>query len=565
MFDLRALVCFSLLSGLWLVSASAMPGLRSPVALARRQVRDDWYRTAHSSAGKKFVEVNAAIAQDVRRIVKAKDRHVQLDASNGFCSHFGRNAALAAFKTGHLDPKILKSDLDLLSVGNAAKHDNSHALRVQLARQVAFPPLGGSGAGLSTSGGVALDVAPRRSGGVGARSPWADDDDDEPPAEWSDSLDVACQTVGTVRDVCDASSQCDLGIACCFPSFGSDAAKPPPPPPLEVSLLDALLENLAEVNLCFETRFDKIENSVASLASSAMPCSVDSAVKNDKIEDLVLTLETMKTEVAMMQVLLQRACEDKKGLLKQVFDLTRSLVLESTNSIFTKVTELHATSHAQVLATLCARDADFVDSLGTLPPPAPVDLVNEETEAHVDLRSTALHGVSRDVAALPLGAAEASADAVTFHPGQFVRLYGLSSVHLNGTIGCIVGYDDLSCRYQVQYNGKPPVKIKSSNIEVASCLSCLALLTSDVCFICGEGACSDASSASDVAETEDDDYHDAPPSSGSYQSRPLGRPPTSSVRQSSRCVAARSLLASPTTNCDDDVSQDQGVPVRRGG
>jgi len=151
-------------------------------------------------------------------------------------------------------------------------------------------------------------------------------------------------------------------------------------------------------------------------------------------------------------------------------------------------------------------------------------------------------GLPRDVAAPPLVAAEASFEVATFHPGQYIRLFGLSSVHLNGTIGCIVGYDDLSCRYQVQYNGKPPVKIKSSNIEVASCLSCLALLTSDVCFICGEGACSDASSAGDDAEAEDDDYRDASPSSGSALH------PTS-VQQSSGCVAARSELASCSRSC----------------
>jgi len=144
-----------------------------------------------------------------------------------------------------------------------------------------------------------------------------------------------------------------------------------------------------------------------------------------------------------------------------------------------------------------------------------------------------LFGDPGDGVSPPPSNAEATHVDEVFFGGQYVRLTGLSSVHLNGTIGCIVGFDEQSLRYQVQYAGKPPVKIKGSNLVVASCPKCYLTLNSDVCFQCGHGA----------SPTSSDDDQSAPLVSGpAKQSRPLGRSPTS-VRQSSRCVAARPELA----------------------
>ena len=79
-----------------------MPGRRSyfvatsglSAAQARRRQRDEWYTTSHSLKGKKFIEVDAALALGAKSMVLARAGHLQREAEIGHHSHFGRDASL---------------------------------------------------------------------------------------------------------------------------------------------------------------------------------------------------------------------------------------------------------------------------------------------------------------------------------------------------------------------------------------------------------------------------------------------------------------------------------------
>jgi len=288
--------------------------------------------------------------------------------------------------------------------------------------------------------------------------------------------------------------------------------------------VDAKLAVMTEVTmlvLC-EKVYDE---SVLGLAATVASLLEDLAVAQD---DILRTASLLKDEAAASDAKLKMVVETTlPSVCDKIFERTAKLLL----LIDGRVKALESSS--RLLAKDEKKDLVMEKEANLLVMMEPFDCRLLRLEASL----LNLSGDSRDEVAPPLAAAEATHDVVTFQDGQYVRLTGLSSEHLNGTIGCIVGFDDLSSRYKVQYDGKSPVKIKNSNIEVASCLKCFSRLTSDVCFMCGDGACSSAPSV--VDDDDDDDNLDAPPVSGlANHSRPFGRPPTS-VQQSAGCVAAR--------------------------
>ena len=70
------------------------------------------------------MEVDGAIASQIRSMTKGKVLHARRDAHNGFPSHHGPLAALAAAKRGAVSPRILQSDLRTYAAANTAKHTN---------------------------------------------------------------------------------------------------------------------------------------------------------------------------------------------------------------------------------------------------------------------------------------------------------------------------------------------------------------------------------------------------------------------------------------------------------
>lgn len=95
--------------------------LLTPAQRWRRQ-KDEWYRTSHSSGGKKFVEVDSAVAPMVKAMARSKELHVQRNCDVGFGSHYARNASLAAARSNLIGEDTLKADLRIHRAANAAKH-----------------------------------------------------------------------------------------------------------------------------------------------------------------------------------------------------------------------------------------------------------------------------------------------------------------------------------------------------------------------------------------------------------------------------------------------------------
>ena len=99
-------------------SVGLMPGKRSyftreeelTAAQKKRRDRDVYYNTAHSAAGKKFVEVDVDMVCEAKAMVGARALHRLRDKSNGFASHFGRNASVMAFRGGLIDRTVLAQD-----------------------------------------------------------------------------------------------------------------------------------------------------------------------------------------------------------------------------------------------------------------------------------------------------------------------------------------------------------------------------------------------------------------------------------------------------------------------
>jgi len=88
----------------------------------KRLEGDRWYRTSHSTSGKKFVEVERTVAPAVKCMAQAKLTHHQRDAALGSSSSFGRDASFAAESPGIIDSSTLRSDLKQYKQANIAKH-----------------------------------------------------------------------------------------------------------------------------------------------------------------------------------------------------------------------------------------------------------------------------------------------------------------------------------------------------------------------------------------------------------------------------------------------------------
>jgi len=178
-----------------------MPGKRSIAAWTGwRKERDEYYRTAHSKPGRKFIEVRSEEAVEIKKMSCSRAVHSDRECMNGWPSHLARSASIAANRGGHIDRITLEKDLKTHSYANAAKHS-----------------LGGVA---SRCPAVASSLRLTKCGSSGARFCWADLSyiDDDPPAEWNEEssmvagsptcgCDAVCQTDGpNTREV---AVQCD--------------------------------------------------------------------------------------------------------------------------------------------------------------------------------------------------------------------------------------------------------------------------------------------------------------------------------------------------------------------
>ena len=78
-----------------------MPHVRSQFAWHNwTWARDQWYSTAHSKPGMKFVEVLVVLAHDLKAMAKGKIIHYDREEQTGLHSHSARLAAVHACKEG---------------------------------------------------------------------------------------------------------------------------------------------------------------------------------------------------------------------------------------------------------------------------------------------------------------------------------------------------------------------------------------------------------------------------------------------------------------------------------
>jgi hypothetical protein len=112
------------------VSIHEMPGKRSyhsaqgslTAAQLRRQQRDHFHWTAHSSGGKKFIEVNENMVKPGKAMLTGKALHLTREAEIGCPSHHGRLASRAALVSGVINSATHNKDLATYKKANAAKH-----------------------------------------------------------------------------------------------------------------------------------------------------------------------------------------------------------------------------------------------------------------------------------------------------------------------------------------------------------------------------------------------------------------------------------------------------------
>eukprot|EP00930_Biecheleria_cincta_P013064 TRINITY_DN1183_c0_g1_i3.p1 TRINITY_DN1183_c0_g1~~TRINITY_DN1183_c0_g1_i3.p1 ORF type:complete len:759 (+),score=95.76 TRINITY_DN1183_c0_g1_i3:220-2277(+) len=88
----------------------------------KRADRDAWYRSAHSQAGQKFVEVPATIAPEVRAFAKSKTAHIARNAQLGESFHHARQATWAAHRNGLISKSAALEEATLHKLANIAKH-----------------------------------------------------------------------------------------------------------------------------------------------------------------------------------------------------------------------------------------------------------------------------------------------------------------------------------------------------------------------------------------------------------------------------------------------------------
>ena len=101
-----------------------MPGLHSAEKLAARHERavKKGYLSCHSKPGRKFIEVDATIASQVKDMARSLERHRRRDTANGIASHFARAASSLAWDNGLISTQEMRKDFQLNRKANRAKH-----------------------------------------------------------------------------------------------------------------------------------------------------------------------------------------------------------------------------------------------------------------------------------------------------------------------------------------------------------------------------------------------------------------------------------------------------------
>jgi hypothetical protein len=127
-------------------------------AQRRRYQRDLYYDTSHSATDKVFVEVDRAVADDAKCILRGKSLQCELDKINGWSQPSGKRASHSALKSGFIIAARNKLSRVLLTRAHEAKHRtqglptrrsgeiawadiNDGDTDVELDNLVEFPPL----------------------------------------------------------------------------------------------------------------------------------------------------------------------------------------------------------------------------------------------------------------------------------------------------------------------------------------------------------------------------------------------------------------------------------------
>jgi len=107
-----------------------MPGRRSyfscegqlTAAQLRRKQRDAKFRTSHSSAHMKFIEVPASIVPEAKAMVRGKALHLSRSLQLGHHTHNGRDASILAEQRGLISDQMRREDQTVYKAANTAKH-----------------------------------------------------------------------------------------------------------------------------------------------------------------------------------------------------------------------------------------------------------------------------------------------------------------------------------------------------------------------------------------------------------------------------------------------------------
>jgi len=310
---------------------------------------------------------------------------------------------------------------------------------------------------------------------------------DPPPSPWPTTACPRCCWLQSLAGqhqaiICSMSSLIEgqnntIAILCAW----ADSASSCPAAPLPHNDIATVLDNISNTIEELALRITNLE------ARGGVQLPADGL--SDQFSNLDATVLGLSVAVASQKKDIAEAEED--------ISRTATLVKDIAASLDTKLTELTA----KTMPLLCDKVFEKAAKLfvmidgriktleaSTRAPAIPAhDVWLAERFAGLDSRLLDLEssllgplGDSMDIGTPPTVAAEATRDTETFHCGQYVRLSGLSAEHLNGTIGYIVGFDDKTSRYKVQYAGKPPVGIKGLNLEVASCPKCYLVMNSDM-------------------------------------------------------------------------------------
>jgi len=470
-----------------------MPHCRSSASRLARRARALDRGFIVPCDGARHVLVPHALQLRVKAITHSLNLHDKHDTLAGTRSHFARLASVAAYRGEHISLGELNIASKSHQRANSAKH-GGHDSRDRAAhcRKWADVDDGGS----SQAGSV--PAAPCR---------------DTPSVD----ADLGCPATPLLGVPGGASGCADVASPaampwCFFAKFEmlidrlldkmdvtipllSDSKVP------EVKVPSTSSEALVPTLVSMTVEFNNLKAEVAELQvqlkrtsdlrellvlnKATEPKEPEKQDCKDKIEDLVLTLDSMKAEVAKVQVQLKRTGEGHKNLLVQVGDLVR----ESSNSILEKVVELNEASHIQIFEALCSREAAFGASLDSLSPSPLAGLVNVEVETSGVLCPSS-----------PLPAPTSSPDLNESSDGQdlwdtgfismgaSVQLAGLvSAPHLNGCLGCVSGFDALKDRFAVAIKGAGTNLFRLANLKI-ECSVCEEFAEPGELCMCAFGA-----------------------------------------------------------------------------